>query len=179
MTELFDYSCSHPSFHLERFVVLQSEYHSESNIINLPSLLYFSAVRFILLDVTVVPVSLSETWEPSRSPLRTPLLSHRWPLGGARPQGWAASSRLLLSSVSIWSCLFCKHLQWLNLLLSVLHESLSSFLFPAKCLSALWHKGLARRCSCQKKYKKTFWWTHLLHFLCRFTTKSLFSGKYV
>lgn len=175
VTELFDYSCSHPSFRLERFVVLMSEYHSESNV-NLAPLFYFSAVLFILLDV---PGSPSVTWEPSRSPPRTPLQSHRWPLGGTRPQGWAASSRLLLSSVSIWSCLFCKHLQWLNLLLSVLHESLSSFLFPAKCLSALWHKGLVRRCSCQKKYKKTFRWTHLLHFLCRFTTKSLFSGKYV
>lgn len=32
MTELFDYSCSHPSFHLEHFVGLQSEYDSESNV---------------------------------------------------------------------------------------------------------------------------------------------------
>lgn len=48
MTELCGYSCSHPSFHLERFVVLLFEYHSEPNV-NLPSLFYLSAVHFTSL----------------------------------------------------------------------------------------------------------------------------------
>lgn len=144
MTELFDYSCSHPSFHLEHFVGLQSEYDSESNVN-----LYFTPPGRYRPSPS--------RWGGNLPGVLRGLLSPRWPLGGARPQGWAASSRLLLSSVSIWSSLFCKHLQWLNLLLSVLHESLSSFLFffllQSVCLHfgiKAWQEGAAVKRSTEK-----------------------------
>lgn len=91
--------------------------------------------------------------------LSTLLLSPHWPLDGARPQGWAASSSLLLS-VTISSCLFCKHLQWLNLLLSVLHDSF----FPCILLVCILTEGPGKKVQLskdiQKKKKTTFWWTY-------------------
>lgn len=167
MSELFDYSCSNPSFHLEPFVVLQSEYDSESKV-NLPSLFYFSWTPQSLSDVGTF-------WEFSEDSAAVPPLTVRWRTA-------AGLSRLLQAALIIRQHLKLFVLQTFAVVKSAFvcpAWVTVIFSFNAKCLSALWHKGLARRCSCQKTYKKTFWWTHLLHFLCRFTTESLFSGKYV
>lgn len=138
----------HPSFHLECCVVFHFEYQSS---VNPP--LCFTSPRYtcLLLDVRVFPLADSGTWEPSGTSPRTPPLSPRWPLGGARPQSWALSSRLRLSSASIWSCLLCKHLQWLNLLFVCPAWVTVIFFFFCKVFACT---CLARRCGCQMKYKK-------------------------
>lgn len=138
--------------------------------------LCFTSLRYpcLILDV-IVPLrfrgSLNlRVLEFSEDSAAVPGLAVRWRTA-------AGLSRLLQAAliVSIWSCLFCKHLHWLNLLLSVLHESLSSFLFlQSVCLHMPGEKV-----QLSDEVQKKLWRTRFSHFPCRFATESLFLGKYV
>lgn len=75
----------------------------------------------LLLDVRVSLSLRGGGGEPSRSSPRTPLLSPRWPLGGARPQGWAASSSAAL--------IVCQHLK--QFVLQTFAVVKSAFVCPA------------------------------------------------